>query len=1019
MQVRGRLMAGWFLGLVLAAATAVPVAAQNATVHGVVTDSATGRNLEGALVSIAGTQIRTQAKADGSFAFAQVTPGVINLRVQMIGYDPAERQVTVPATGDVSVSFALAAKAIELQELVSVGYGEAARSDLTSAVGSLDGEGLTKTVAGLDAGLQGKVAGVQVLQNAGNPGNGISIRVRGSASISAGNQPLYVIDGVPMISEDYSQLGLGGQGISGVSGISQNEVERIDVLKDAAATAIYGSRGSNGVVMITTKRGKAQKAQVTLDAYTGPQVASRRLELMNSTEYLTFFNEGAENDGYGPNYLGVVGVDDKINTDWQDAALREAPVGSIQLAVAGGDDRLRYRVSGDMFDQQGIVIGSSYRSLAGRINLDFNTSEKLSFRSSLAVSGENNQRIENDNSITGIITDVVGNAPIFPVKKDDGTFFGPGDDLPNTGNTLFIDMQYPNSVALGTLNTAEARTTRIIGNLEGNYRFGGGWGFTSRVGIDMLDVKETQFESPDISGTYAASAGGVVKRSYSAGNRYVFDNFFSWDRTWDGRHHALTATAGNSIEYTNNDLNFIRGEGLADPKLTEVRNTTIPTVFDGTESRSTLVSFFGRANYSLNDTYLLSGSLRTDGSSRFGPDSRWGVFPAVSGAWVMTKDLFKGSNWLDELKLRGSWGLTGNQPSDLYPYQGTAGTSNYGGTPGLANSSLSNPALKWESTEQVDLGVDLTLFKGRVFLTADWYKKNTQDLLLARPISNTSGFTTVFDNVGDMTNKGFEIGLETVNIQAKDSKGFNWRTGLNLSINRNEVTKLANNEPFSSYVNRVQVGHELGEFYMLKFLGVDPATGDAIFKDVDGDGVISSNDQTFVGSPHPDYSGGLTNEFTWKGVDLSFLMTFSQGNKIYNDMRTYSASGGYYFDNQFKDQLKRWQKPGDQTDVPRASYDGVSGAYGDPTSRFLENGSYLRMQEITMGYQFPENWAAGVKARSLRLYAGVRNAFVITDYSGYDPDVNSGGSSTNVSLANDFYAYPQARTVILGIQAGW
>jgi len=353
-----------------------------------------------------------------------------------------------------------------------------------------------------------------------------------------------------------------------------------------------------------------------------------------------------------------------------------------------------------------------------------------------------------------------------------------------------------------------------------------------------------------------------------------------------------------------------------------------------------------------------------------------------------------------------------------HTYRG-AGTSNYGGTPGLANSSLSNPALKWESTQQVDVGVDLTLFKGRVFLTADWYKKNTQDLLLARPISNTSGFTTVFDNVGDMTNKGFEIGLETVNIQAKDPKGFNWRTGLNLSINRNEVTKLANNEPFSSYVNRVQVGHELGEFYMLKFLGVDPATGDAIFKDVDGDGVITSNDQTFVGSPHPDYSGGLTNEFTWKGVDLSFLMTFSQGNKIYNDMRTYSASGGYYFDNHFKDQLKRWQKPGDQTDVPRASYDGVSGAYGDPTSRFLENGSYLRMQEVTMGYQFPENWAAGVKARSLRLYAGVRNAFVITDYTGYDPDVNSGGSSTNVSLANDFYAYPQARTVILGIQAGW
>jgi TonB-linked SusC/RagA family outer membrane protein len=993
------LLAGW----------AGPLTAQNAVLRGMITDSATGRALEGAVVSILGTAIRTQAKADGGFAFAQVSPGQVKVRAQMIGYSPMERTFTVPDSGEVTADFALAPKPVELQELVAIGYGTQARSDVSSAVSSVGGEALTPAVAGLDGGMQGKVPGVQVIQNAGNPGNGMTVRVRGSSSISAGNQPLYVVDGVPMIAEDYSQLDLGGQGVSGVTGIPAGDIESIDVLKDAAATAIYGSRGSNGVVMITTKRGKAGKAQVSLDAYTGPQWASSRIAMMNSTQYVKYFNEGAKNDGYGPNYVFTPGVDDQVNTDWQNAVLREAPIGNVDVGISGGSDKLTYRVSGNYFDQTGIVVGSAYQRLAGRINLDFVTSDKLSFTTSLALSGEDDQRIENDNSGTGLITNAIGEAPIYPVKQPNGQFFGKDN---NSG------FQYPNPAALGTLNSAAARTNRVLGNVEGRYEFGGGVGFTSRFGLDMIDVKETQYESPKVQDTYAVTANGVSKRSYSAGNRYVFDNFVDFDKIWKQKH-SLSLTGGASLEHTNNELNFIRGEGLANDKFTQVRNAANPTSFDGTTSRTDLVSFFGRANYTLSGKYLFGASIRADGSSRFGPNERWGVFPAASAAWVMSRESFmRNAHWLDDLKLRASYGLTGNQPLSYYPYQALVGSANYGTVPGLAPSSLPNPDLKWESTAQLDLGIDLTMFKGRVGLTADWYNKDTKDLLLDRPISTTSGFASIYSNVGNMTNHGVDLGLNTVNIDNRDPRGFHWLMGLSLSFNKNEVTKLANNEPFDVDINRVQVGHPLGEFYTLKFLGVDPQTGNAIFKDVNGDGQINSDDRVFVGSPQPNYTGGLTNTFTWKGADLSFFASFSQGNKVYNAMRIYSASGGYYYDNQFADQLSRWQKPGDKTNVPRASYDGTSGA-DLVSSRFIEDGSYFRMQDITLGYQLPANWAASGWFSSLRLYTTVRNAFIITNYSGYDPDVNSNGAAVNVGLANDFYSYPQERTFILGVQAGW
>ncbi len=377
-----------------------------------------------------------------------------------------------------------------------MGYGSQTRGELSTSVSSVSAADIAgQPVASIDAALQGKVAGVQVVQNAGNPGNAISVRVRGDASISASNQPLYVIDGVPMIASDISQLGLGGQGIAAISGLSPDDIENVDVLKDAAAASIYGSRGSNGVVLITTKRGQEGRTAVTFNSYVGSQSTARRLDLLNSTDYLTFMNEAAANDGYGDDYFGAVGVADSLNTDWQDAVLRSAPVSSAELAVAGGDQRMRYRLSGTWFDQDGIVIGSGYRRIGGRANLDFNPGSRFSFSTTLAISGERNDRIENDGSDVGIMTNAIANSPLAPVRLGDGAFATADEGL-----------LYPNPVALGSLDNVGARTTSVLGNVEGRLHLTPTVQLTSRFGIDLVNLREEQFQSRRVAGTYAASA---------------------------------------------------------------------------------------------------------------------------------------------------------------------------------------------------------------------------------------------------------------------------------------------------------------------------------------------------------------------------------------------------------------------------------------------------------------------------------------------------------------------------------
>ncbi|MEP6473431.1 MAG: SusC/RagA family TonB-linked outer membrane protein, partial [Gemmatimonadota bacterium] len=575
-------------------------ASAQGSISGTVSDSGTRAPVAGAVIVVSGTRLSATSAVDGHYAIADVPAGSQTVQIRAIGYAAVQRGVLVTDGQAATADFSLRSRPIELDEIVATGYGTQNRGDLTTAIGSVSGDQITgQPAAGLDAALKGKIAGVEIQTNAGNPGNAISVRIRGVASLTASGQPLFVIDGVPMSSKDLSQLDLGGQGINGVSGINPNDIETIDVLKDAAATAIYGSRGSNGVVLITTKRGVAGKPSVTFNSYAGTQSASRRVPLMDSKQYLEFFNEAAANDGYGDNYIGTPGVDDVINTDWQDAVLRNAGVGNMELAVSGGNESVRYRASGDYFGQKGIVLGSSYQRISSRVNLDFTASDKLTFKSSLAVAGEGNHRVESDGSGGGTITNAIGEAPIHLVK-DGNRFTDPGAD----------NLEYDNPVALATLNRTRARTLRVIGDIEAHWQLLPSISFTSRAGVDLSFLREYQFQSPQVLGTYAASANGVAKSAYTNFNNYVFDNYLTFDRAWG--KSQLQVTGGTSLEEGRGDFNFIRGEGLTSDQFDQVANATVITSYDGYTYQNNLVSFFGRANYTLDGKYSVSGSIRTD-----------------------------------------------------------------------------------------------------------------------------------------------------------------------------------------------------------------------------------------------------------------------------------------------------------------------------------------------------------------------------------------------------------------------
>ncbi len=982
---------------------------QGAVIRGTVTDSAAHTAIAGVQVTIVGGARGAVTNERGQYVIRDVPTGTHIVAAQRIGYTRAQRSVTVSDASTVA-DFALGSAAAVLSEIVSVGYGTSSRHEVSSAIASVDSSVIaSQAVAGVDNALRGKVAGVQVMQNSGEPGSGVSIRVRGPASLNAGNQPLYIVDGVPILSGSYNQTSPSGQSMTAVTGLNPDEIASIDVLKDAAAAAIYGSRGSNGVVMITTKRGSLSGTKFTLNAYTGTQSPERRIRALNATEFVTLLNDAATNDGKPAPY--TLGVADANNYDWVNVIFRRAAVSDLQLAASGGADRFRYYTSATTFDQDGIIIGSGYKRQAGRFNVDFTATPKLTLTTSLGLARENGNRIPGDGNLDGIVTKSLSLQPINPFYGNSSGFSGAADGL-----------NYSNPLATVAYSFNNYKSLRALGNVQAVYHVTPSVSVNARAGADVFGLDEIAWQSPKVDKTTAASVNGIGISDHTTATKYVLEGFVGYDAI-RAENQALSFTGGSSVEYNHTDLNAITGQGFPTGFTTYVRNASTISSWNGTATDNNLASFFTRANYSLRDRYLASASFRADGSSRFGTNSRYGYFPAVSAAWVVTDESFAHAlRRIGTIKLRGSFGVTGNQGIGDYARLTLASGASYSGAAGLAGSQLGNPNLKWESTKESDVGVDLSTLGGRVSVVADYYRRNTDNLLVQLPIPSTSGYNSIWDNIGAIRNTGVDLGLHTVNV---DARGLNWTSDFNVTWNRNRVTALYGGQPVTfTQANRVvaiaAVGQPLGEFYLYKFLRVDPQTGNAVYAKAGGGETLkpTSSDLMYAGSPQPAAYGGFTNTFTIGAFDLRGFFQFSEGNKVFNMVRIFTNDGGATTNSKNVHELTAWKKPGDVTDEPRLSASGASGA-NVISSRFVEDGSYIRLGDVTLGYTLPRSVARATHLPDGRIYVSGRNLHTWTRYSSYNPDVNSAGSNSNVVMGVDYYAYPLARTYSIGLSAAW
>ncbi|MBT1707593.1 TonB-dependent receptor [Fulvivirgaceae bacterium PWU5] len=966
--------------------------AQERTIRGKITNAEDGSPLPGVSVVVQGTNRGTVTDVEGQYRLP-VADGDAVLVFSFIGMLSQEQTIGNRETIDVQLS----PDSKQLSEVVVVGYGTEQQKLITGSIGVVKSDAIKDLpVSTVDGMLQGQAAGVQVLQNSGTPGGGMSVRVRGTTSISGSGQPLYVIDGIPLTTGDYAQVGYEGQGINALSDLNPNDIESMSVLKDAATAAIYGARASNGVVLITTKRGKSGKSVIGFNAYYGVQQAWRTLDMLDTEQWMEYRNDLAGSAVFTEADIAKARAGDTTNTDWQDVIFRSAPIASYELSATGGNDKTRFFISGSYFDQKGILIGTRFQRMNTRVNVDHSVNDKFRIGTSIGLTYSTSNRVEGDQSLNGPLPNGISTPAIFPVYDPDGSYNQSGP--------------YANPVSIANDATNENFTYRVIANMFGEYELLPGLTLTSKWGIDFYNLREHAFEFKTQQGQ---KYNGLGFETYTNVRNLVSNNTLKYEKTF-GRH-VVDVMAGYSFEKRERTSSFIRGQDYADENMQYINSAATITQASAGAVTSGVRSYFAKVNYNYADKYLMSLTGRVDASTSFGPNNRNGFFPAASAAWRISQEDFFHDNVpvISELKLRGSYGLLGNDNISPFQYAELYRATSYLSKPAIYPPNVPNPDLKWETTAQLDLGVDIGLFSDRLRLTVDYYNKQTKDLLLGRPLPGSSGFSTVVENIGKMENKGVEISLS-----GEQSFGpVRWRPQLNLSINRNKVLKLYNGQPIDDLGrggNRVMEGQPLGIFYSFKSLGVDPSTGDIVYADTNIDGEITSEDRTIVGNPNPKLTGGFTNNFTYGHFDLSVFLQFSYGNDVFHGSRLFleSLQGG---DNQLEDVTRRWRKPGDITDIPRATSDPVKAVENKRTSsRFIEDGSYLRIKNVTLGYTLPSDLTNKVRLSSLRVYAGVQNLFTFTRYTGLDPEVNYSGNDTQV-VGTDFFTFPQARTVTFGV----
>ncbi|MBD0401520.1 TonB-dependent receptor [Flammeovirga sp. EKP202] len=967
---------------------------QDFKIEGEVIGEADGLPIPGVTVFIKGTTHGTVTNLHGKYSIllTEADKGKV-LVFNHIGMINQEHTIGDRTTLNVS----MASELEELEEVTVIGYSSTSKKLLTSSLQSVDSETLQDLpVATLDAALAGQASGVQINSNSGTPGSALSVRVRGVGSVNAANQPLYVIDGIPVITENSSQVSFSGQTISALSDLSPSDIESIRILKDGTEASIYGARGANGVVEIITKRGASGKTKITFNAFGGVQQVYKRLDLLNKQQWFDYKNDQLGIEKYTQEYIDNFEHD----TDWQNEIFQNAPIASYDLSLQGGGEKTSFYLSGSYFDQKGVVKGSGYDRSNLRANIDHHFSDKIKMGTSLQFGMSENNRIEGDQSLNAPLPNALSLPAIYPVYNEDGSY---NEDGP-----------YANPVAIANESINKAYTYRGLGNAYLDIAIINDLTFRTQVGFDYYNLREHSYDP--VNTRQGASYNGL---GFSANNTSINSTInatLQYVKTIND--HRFDVMAGFSSESYENRSNYIRAQNFSRPEFEYITSASEIIEADSYGLDRGLNSFFTKINYSYANKYIFAFSARRDGSSKFGTNNRYGTFPSASVAWrIVEENFMKDISAISDFKIRGSYGLTGNDAIGDFRYQALYSSgADYNGQPGISPTQLPNEDLKWETVKQANFGIDLGLWGNRFTMTTDIYQKMTTDMLLSRPLPPTSGFSSVISNIGEMKNQGIEVLLSYEIFRKKD---FNWKTSLNVSTYRNEVLKLYNGQPIDNIGrgnNRIEEGEPISIFYGYKVLGVDSSTGDLVFKDVNGDGEITSDDRTKIGNPHPDFYGGFTNTLNYKNFDLSIFFQYSVGNDIYNGTRVYleSMKGE---DNQTTAILDRWRQPGDITDIPRATANDPNNN-NRASSRFVEDGSYIRLKNVTLGYTLPRVLTKKAFIERMRVYVSGQNLFTLTNYSGMDPEVNYAGDD-GVRMGTDFFTYPNARVFTAGLNVSF
>lgn len=968
--------------------------AQDRTVSGRVTGSEDGAPIPGVNVLIKGTSKGVVTDADGNYSLS-VPGSSATLVISFIGFRTTVVEVGERTTIDVS----LEADIEQLSEVVVTGYGTQERKTLTSSITSVG----AKEIAGLpmaspDQMLQGRAVGVQVNAASGTPGGGVFVRVRGSTSINASSDPLYVVDGIPIVATNLSAIGLGGQLTNPIADLNPADIESMEILKDASATAIYGARAANGVVLITTKRGKNQKTKIDVNTYYGVQTLWREPAVVDGPTFERLINESRANNGQAPLYANP---DAALNTDWMGEIFQDAPMYNFDIAMSGGSDRVKYMTSFNYFDQDGIIKPSEFDRKTGRVNLDFTATEKLKVGTSILYSRNFRNRVRNDNNIFGAL----GAAYFLPTNQP---IYNPD------GSYLKFSI-FENPVAAVNEVDISMITNRVLANVYGEYEILDGLLFRSTFSVDYNNVKEDRYDNTKLN--TGSATNGDASSIVTVDDNWIWENVLSYQRRFG--EHNLNALVGYSVQENYFERTQANGQQFPSDDFRRIASAAVQTSSSSATGWG-ISGIFARVNYDYKGKYLATINVRRDASSRFGSANQAATFPSIAVGWNVTKENFlSGLDFISTLKPRFSWGVTGNQNGigDFQSFGLWGGGANYTDFPGTEPQQLANPNLKWETTTQTNVGIDLAFMNDRWRLTFDYYNKQTKDLLLAVPVPRTTGFNELVQNFGEMENKGFELGLGGVIF---DRDGLFIDFSFNISQNRNLIKKLA--APFNVFtrdVIRLEQGIPLFSFWLHDQVRVAPETGLSIYRTVNGEAAVNSpdfnagRDRFIVGNAQPDFFGGFNSNIRFKGFDFNMFWQFTVGNDQLNWVRFFQEHGGTRNTGYVESQLDAWKNPGDVTDIPRQLAANYAGNLRP--SRFLEDGSFLRLKNITLGYTLSPDITSRVGISRLRVFVSAQNLLTFTNYTGLDPEVNTGADLNGLAQGIDLYAMPQPRVVMGGI----